>query len=65
MLSKITASGKDFVKSLFRHWIWTVVFLLIAAPVLVALLTPVRAKLGGLPVIGRLFGAAASTPKAV
>jgi hypothetical protein len=51
----IVASGRSFFGGLAKHWGWTLVFLLVIAPFLLVLLTPVRAKLAGLPVVGKLI----------
>ncbi len=48
------SSLKDFAKGLARHWVWTLVFLVFLAPILVAVLSPLRAKLAGLPLVGKL-----------
>jgi hypothetical protein len=63
-MSKILGSGKDFVKSLLHHWVWTLLFVLILAPLLVGLLTPIRAKLAGVPFLGKLFGGTPTSPVA-
>jgi hypothetical protein len=60
----VVGSAKSFFGGLAKHWVWTIIFLLVLAPVLLSLLTPVRAKLAGLPVIGKLVGGGGSVASA-